>query len=96
MPPSGNEAQNIAHNLEIVRNSEPGQAPPNAVLVVERAMAELWQRIMANPQSYVMTTTEFGVFNFFRLQYEQGSGRIVAQRATARYWDSKGNPQPSA
>ena len=88
MPPSA--TQNVAHCLEIVRNSEPGQAPPNAVAIIERAVAETWQRILANPNGYIMTDTEFAVFNFFRTRYEGGGNKPLAQRATARYWDSKG------
>ena len=89
-PPIGGEAQNIFHCLEIVRNSEPGQAPPNAVQIIERAMTELWQRIKADRHAYVMNDTEFGVFNFFRDHYKQGPDGVTSQMAKARYWDAKG------
>ena len=90
MPAGAGETLSVAHSLEIVRNSEPGQAPPNALGVIERAMAELWQRVLANENAYVMSDIEFAVFNFFRSRYQSGRNKLVGQKATARYWDSKG------
>ena len=89
-PLAPSEAENIRHCLEIVRNSEPGQAPGNAVATIERAMAELWARVEAGDQSYVMTNTEFAVFNFFRSRYASGRYAGVAQKATARHWNARG------
>ena len=89
-PLASSEAENIRHCLEVVRNSEPGQAPGNAVATIERAMAELWARVEADEESYTMTNTEFAVFNFFKSRYSSGRHAAVAQKATARFWDAKG------
>lgn len=71
--------------LEQVRNNENGQPPANALMALERALAALWSRILADPDRYVMNREEFAIFNFHRSRYEASE---VARRAVARYWNN--------
>jgi len=70
--------------LEFVRNSE-GDAPASAFAALERAIAELWARIQANPNTYVMNANEFAVFNYYRSRYTTSD---VARDAVARFWNN--------
>ena len=74
--------------LRRVRDSEPGQEPVDAVAIIEQAMAALWQRIRASPDSYVMDQDEFSLFNYYRARYSQGSNNDIAQRAVQRFWNN--------
>lgn len=71
--------------LAQVRNTENGHPPTNALMALERAIAALWSRILADPERYVMDREEFAVFNFYRSRYEASE---VARRAVARYWNN--------
>lgn len=53
--------------------------------VLEAAIAELWRRIQAEPDSYVLSPDEFALFNYFLERYR---GSSVAQRAVARFWNN--------
>ncbi|MCJ1242773.1 hypothetical protein MMC14_010782 [Varicellaria rhodocarpa] len=70
--------------LEIVRNSEPDNVSPNAIAKLESANREIWARIKAKPDSYVMSENEFAVFNFYRGPFMDSE---VGCRAVGRFWD---------
>ncbi|KAL8668355.1 MAG: hypothetical protein Q9168_007016 [Polycauliona sp. 1 TL-2023] len=74
-----------AKALEIARNSEDGSVPPLVTAVLERALGELWRRITAQPNSYVMSKEEFVVFNYFRSRF---ANLPMAQQAVARFWNN--------
>ncbi|MCJ1229127.1 hypothetical protein MMC12_005792 [Toensbergia leucococca] len=74
----------IAQALEMVRNNEAGDADQSAYSLLEIEIVNIWQRIQAQPTSYVMTKDEFAVFNYFRARYTNSD---VARRAVARFWD---------
>jgi hypothetical protein len=74
----------VASALEIVKNSEDGQVHPSVSAILERAIGEVWQRIQAQPTSYVMGRDEFAVFNYYRGRFRDSR---VAQQAVARFWD---------
>ncbi|KAI9802398.1 MAG: hypothetical protein M1825_002780 [Sarcosagium campestre] len=75
----------VRRALEILRNSENGSADPAAKELAEAALAEVWGRIRNQPDSYVLTSVEFAVFNFYRETYRYDA---VAQAAIQRFWDS--------
>ena len=81
---SGSTQFSISRALELVRNSESGDVPPAANATLERAINDIWRRIQANPNSYIMTKDEFAVFNYHRDRF---SGSDVARRAVGRFWD---------
>ncbi|KAL8982416.1 MAG: hypothetical protein Q9177_005281 [Variospora cf. flavescens] len=73
-----------AKALEIAKNCEDG-VPPAVTAVLERAVSELWQRIQAQPSTYVMSKEEFIVFNYYRSRF---ANVATAQQAVARFWNN--------
>lgn len=74
----------VARALDIVRNNEEGQVHPSVTTVLEKAVADIWRRIQAQPASYVMNRDEFAVFNYYRNRFKDSQ---VAQQAVARFWN---------
>ncbi|KAI4166660.1 MAG: hypothetical protein LQ343_007861 [Gyalolechia ehrenbergii] len=74
-----------AKALEIAKNCEDGSVPPSVTAVLERAISELWQRIQAQPATYVMNKEEFIVFNYYRSRFVS---MPTAQQAVARFWNN--------
>lgn len=84
----------IRQALERARNCEDGSVDPQTIAVLEAAIAELWTRIQADPDSYVLSRDEFALFNYFLERYR---GSTVAQRAVARFWNNyHGSPNAGA
>ena len=85
---SGNQLT-LEKALEIAK--DPNQSTPTPVTaMLERKIAEIWQRVQARPTSYVMTRDEFAVFSYFRSRYNNE----VARQAVSRFWSNyKGDAQ---
>ncbi|KXG51662.1 uncharacterized protein PGRI_090550 [Penicillium griseofulvum] len=75
----------IRQALDHARECE-GPMNAQSATVLEAAITELWNRIQAQPDSYVLTRDEFALFNYFLATRYRGSP--VAQRAVARFWDN--------
>ena len=76
---------NVSRALEYVRNSDTGDIHPSVSAILERALADIWQRIQASPNSYIMTKEEFAVFNYYRERFVNSD---VARRAVGRFWNT--------
>ena len=74
----------VAQALEVARDSSEGARDPTVVHILETAIGEIWGRIEAAPDTYVMTRDEFAVFNYFQDRFE---GLELASAARGRYWD---------
>jgi hypothetical protein len=89
----GNEADGyftIQRALDIARNSE-GVVDPTISSYLERALRDVWTRLEAAPESYILTKDEFALFNFFRHRFTTSN---VAQGAVQRFWDNyQGDPR---
>ena len=70
--------------LEIVRNSEDTEVDQSVLAFLERAFAEIWRRLQAQPDSYLLSRDEFACFNFFQ---DRHRGSELAQKAIQRYWN---------
>lgn len=70
--------------LDIARNTEDDLDPVISDFL-ESELAQLWARIQAKPEDYILTKDEFAVFNFFIARF---SGSEVAEKAIARYWNN--------
>ncbi|KAM5352361.1 hypothetical protein ACJ41O_005084 [Fusarium nematophilum] len=75
----------VAQALEIARESPDGSSDPTISKILEAALAQIWAKVQAQPDSYVMTRDEFAVFNFFQHRF---SGDKTAVNARKRYWDN--------
>ncbi|KAG9239557.1 hypothetical protein BJ875DRAFT_362888, partial [Amylocarpus encephaloides] len=77
--PSTMEALNFA------RDSEEGARDPTIINVLETALTAIWNKIVSQLATYIMTRDEFSVFNYFQGYFE---GLELAITARRRYWDS--------
>ena len=83
---NGNYAEpSTAQALEQARSTDSTQLPTITAMVLERALATIWAKILAGPDVYVMSREEFAVFNFFRMRFRTSE---LARSAIARYWNS--------
>ena len=79
----------VARALEVVRSaSDTSDVPPASHALLEKAMAELWERLR-NTQAYHLNDHELALLNYFRRRYSTGSNDEIARRAITRYWDHK-------
>lgn len=89
----GNEVDGhftIQRALDIARNSE-GVVDPTVSSCLERSLRDVWARVEANPENYILTKDEFALFNYFRHRFTNSS---TAQRAVQRFWDNyQGDPR---
>lgn len=74
----------VVQALEIARESPEGAADPAVTSILEAALSQIWAKVEASPDAYVMTRDEFAVFNFFQYRFD---GNRVAVAARKRYWD---------
>ncbi|KAI9756388.1 MAG: hypothetical protein M1815_003649 [Lichina confinis] len=89
-PPSAfSDLPTLQRALEIARSNEYSTLETNVRDHLENALAEIWQRIRADPDGYLLTREEFAVFNFYQLSWE---GDDLGRAACHRYWDSFGQP----
>ncbi|KIX97038.1 uncharacterized protein Z520_07152 [Fonsecaea multimorphosa CBS 102226] len=76
----------VRQALQMAQNSPTGELDPQILQILENYLTQLWGRIQAQPETYVMTVLEFAVFNLFRARAEFQNE--TARKAISRYWDS--------
>ncbi|KAH8670964.1 hypothetical protein BX600DRAFT_509684 [Xylariales sp. PMI_506] len=75
----------VAQALEIARESPDGAKDPTVSCILDGALAQVWKKVEAQPDSYVMSREEFAVFNYFQHRFQ---GNELATAARKRYWDN--------
>src|SRR2546421_5761255 len=75
----------IIQALEIARESEEGARNPSIRSILERAITNIWERLQAQPNTYILLKEEFAVFNYYR---ESFGTSPLAQAAVKRFWDN--------
>ncbi|KAI1495108.1 hypothetical protein F5X96DRAFT_202822 [Biscogniauxia mediterranea] len=75
----------VAQALEIARESPDGARDPIISNILETYLSQVWDRVLAQPDTYVMSRDEFAVFNFFQHRF---AGNKIAITARKRYWDN--------
>ncbi|CAM1500894.1 Fc.00g100560.m01.CDS01 [Cosmosporella sp. VM-42] len=87
--PNGGRSQvqdaSVAQALEIARESPDGASDPTISKILESALSQIWGKVQAQPDAYIMTRDEFAVFNFFQHRF---TGDKTAVSARKRYWDN--------
>lgn len=73
----------------MVQDSSDGDVPQYVMNALNNEKEEIWNSIMASPNSYVMGDLEFGTFNYYSVELA-GRNRDIARRAIQRYWNSRG------
>jgi hypothetical protein len=71
--------------LERARNSDDGRIDPHTGALLETAIGELWNKILAQPDSYVLSRDEFALFNYFRHRFADSP---IARGAVERFWNN--------
>jgi hypothetical protein len=84
-PPSTGFDSTVEQALEIARDSPEGAADPTISSILDSALNQLWAKVQAAPDSYVMTRDEFAVFNYFQHRF---TGNKMAIAARKRFWDN--------
>lgn len=82
----------ITYHLERARNEEEPLASAT-IAALENYVTQVWSKIVAQPDSYILSREEFAVFNYFQTRFD-GDPRAVA--AKARYWNSQPRPVGSS
>ena len=77
----------IRRYLQLVRDNPSGHVSRSVMDALRREFNEIWRKIQASPDSYLMTELEFAIFTFFVAEVPN---ERIAQRARRRYWDSRG------
>ncbi|KAJ5112975.1 hypothetical protein N7456_001509 [Penicillium angulare] len=85
MPDSSKDQAAIRQALERARNCENGTVDTQTSSVLEAAITDLWNRLQAEPDTYVLNRDEFALFNYFMERYR---GSNITQRAVARFWNN--------
>jgi hypothetical protein len=80
----------VAQALETARDTEEGPIDAEVCRILDDAIANIWGKIQAQPDSYVMTTTEMSLFTYFQHSFD---GNQVAVEARKRYWDDRLGPK---
>ena len=75
----------VARALQRVRDSETDDVDQAAYETLNRAVNHIWQRLQAQPNTYIMNKEEFAVFNFFRSRFGNSE---IARKAVGRFWDN--------
>ncbi|PGH05628.1 hypothetical protein AJ80_08320 [Polytolypa hystricis UAMH7299] len=84
------DGETVRRALESARNSENGHIDARVNTILNNAINELWRRVQAQPDSFVLSRDEFALFNYFQDRFR---GSTVAQRAVERFWNNfQGSP----
>ncbi|KAL0942535.1 uncharacterized protein CTRU02_200421 [Colletotrichum truncatum] len=79
------DSASVAQALEIARESPDGASDPTVSSILESAISQIWAKVAAQPDSYVLSRDEFAVFNYFQHRF---TGNKIAMAARKRYWDN--------
>jgi len=74
--------------IDLARNTE-GDLDPGVATYLEQALDDIWSKINAAPDSYILERDEFAIFNFYIQRYD---GQPVAEQAIDRYWRNTTEP----
>lgn len=66
------------------QNSRNGNISDQDKQTLEAAVAEIWRCIQAQPDTYLCTSLEFRIFNYFQGRFQNNT---VAEKARKRFWE---------
>lgn len=76
--------QTISRAIDIVKHKRHGDIDPAVTTFLERTIDAIWQRVKAQPSTYLFTRDEFAVFTLYRDRF---GGNEIAQQAVRRFWE---------
>lgn len=77
--------------LDIARENE-NPIDPNVSAFLRSELQRVWSKLLAQPDTYIFTRDEFGLFNYYR---QQSTGNEVATKAVQRFWNHYRNDSAS-
>ena len=83
----------ISAALEKAREADPEDPEPEALAILNVFLADIWRKIRAGPNSYILSPLEHSVFNFYFKRYEHDP---LTQPAIRRYWDNHKVPETNS
>jgi hypothetical protein len=87
---SSGSSRPLTIQAALARARDPNQEEdPTVTAFLEAVLADIWRKLRAEPDTYILTQDEFAVFNFFRDRYDTDE---IAIAAIGRYWD---RPHPN-
>ncbi|KAK3370316.1 hypothetical protein B0H63DRAFT_528041 [Podospora didyma] len=75
----------VMQALDMARDDEEAECNAKINAILNTALGQIWAKVEAHPDSYMMTRDEFAVFNFFQSRFV---GNPVAIAARRRFWDN--------
>ncbi|KAI2620285.1 hypothetical protein GGS26DRAFT_594903 [Hypomontagnella submonticulosa] len=87
-PVESGKNYSVQEALELARESQDGIEDPFVVTVLEATLHRVWSKILEEPDGYVMTRTEFAVFNFMQREDPDKRRATLAAKARANYWNN--------
>ena len=84
---SRNSKSEVRNALQRAQESESDTLDAATEATLTEELDRIWARIQAQPTSYTMNQTEFGVFNRYRAQSRFQNE--TARSAVERYWNSR-------
>ncbi|KAI9867120.1 MAG: hypothetical protein M1813_009398 [Trichoglossum hirsutum] len=88
---SSGSSRPLTIQAALARARDPNQEEdPTVTAFLEAVLADIWRKLRAEPDTYILTQDEFAVFNFFRDRYDTDE---IAIAAIGRYWD---RPHPNS
>ncbi|KAI0811897.1 hypothetical protein GGR55DRAFT_600972 [Xylaria sp. FL0064] len=85
-------SNDVIQALEVARDSPEAACHGTIRDLLESALTEIWDRVLADQSRYVMTRDEFAIFNFFQDRFRNNPIAVMARK---RYWDNLSIPSPS-
>lgn len=90
MPPASQTTTHARRKDAITRAQSSLQDPSEKDLqILNEVIAEIWEKVRAEPHTYILTGFEYRFFNYFQKRFDNDPvAKPIAERARKRYWDS--------
>lgn len=82
---NSDRAVTVRRALEIARSSTDGHIEADVNAILERAIQEVFRKINAQPDTYILSRDEFALFNYSRHRFPNAD---IGQRAVERFWNN--------
>ena len=80
----GHSNLHLAQAVNIARNSGDG-VDWRLAAYLEKKLGEVWRRLQAEPESYILPPDDFALFNYYKSRF---GDQDIVRNATKRCWDN--------
>ncbi|KAF2127432.1 hypothetical protein P153DRAFT_67372 [Dothidotthia symphoricarpi CBS 119687] len=81
---AGHSNLSLAQAVYIAQNSD-GGIDQQLARFLEKRLAQVWSKLNAQPNSYMLPSDEFALINYYRQRFGDSE---VLKSATKRFWDN--------